>query len=470
MDQEGPQHERQYREAMGSLQATLADFDRATEGERDELSSELERLREMDRKLEAGRVDIAVLGEISTGKSALINALAGERLAEVGVKGGTTQETGRVGWDGVTYSLPGMGESRVELIDTPGLNEVAGEERAAMSRAQAQRSDLLLFVTDSDFNDLEMEALRELADATKPVIIVLNKADLYGRAEREKLLAVLRERAEGLVAAEHVVAVAADPMEREYVIEAADGSTREEVRKPPPDVEDLKLRILSVLEREGKALVALNGSMFATGVGDRLRAVKVRMRDEQARRLIRGFAVIKGAAVALNPVPVADVVGGFGSDAAMVAALGRVYGEQVTLRGGGRLAIELAESLGWVALAEWATHAAAALVKTTTLGAGIVITALPQGLAAAYGSYLVGQGAKYYFEHDRGWGGRSPRQVVREIIRNTDNQSVLRQLRDDILEKLHADPRARKEENPRRLDSIWRRIRARFADEPGGRE
>ena len=38
-------------------------------------------------------------------------------------------------------------------------------------------------------------------------------------------------------------------------------------------------------------------------------------------------------------------------------------------------------------------------------GSGTVLTALPQGAAAGYGSYIVGQAAKYYFEHGASWGG-----------------------------------------------------------------
>ena len=51
--------------------------------------------------------------------------------------------------------------------------------------------------------------------------------------------------------------------EVEYVLEAADGSTRSEWRKPAPDVGDLKIRILEVLDGEGLALIALGSGMAA---------------------------------------------------------------------------------------------------------------------------------------------------------------------------------------------------------------
>jgi len=430
---EGDDH---YRKAIDALHETLDRFDGITEQEHAELTRELEQLERLSDKLEKGRVDITVFGEISTGKSALINALAGKQVAEVGVEGGVTREAGRVAWDTDVYKLEGLAESRVELIDTPGINEVAGDERAKLAADEARRADLVIFVTDSDLNEIERDTLKTLVQTDKPTIVALNKADLYGREQREKLMAVLRERVDGLVDPVNIVATTADPLPRQYVIESADGSTREETRKPPADITELKVRILELLGERGKAMIALNSMMYAADLSDRLRAVKVKMRDDQAQRLVLQFAVIKGVAVAANPVPITDILGGFGADAAMVVALGHVYGEKVTLESGGDLAIEIIKSAGWVAAAHGITHLASAFIKTLTVGAGVVLTALPQGLAAAYGSYIVGQAARYYFEHDCGWAGQSPRKVIREIMRETDTRSILQHLREELMKRL----------------------------------
>ena len=424
------------KDALASLYKTLGDLDRATARERLSFSREIDKLRDLIEKLERGRIDIVLLGEISTGKSALINALAGENVAKVGVQGGVTRSAKRVPWVTHAYSVPGPGESAVELIDTPGLNELEGGQRAELACSQAAAADLVLFVTDSDLNELEFRVLRELIDVHKPVILVLNKADLYTAGQLKDLKKSLSERVRGIIPEENIVVASADPRPRKYVLEMPDGSRREELRKPPAQVDELRFRMLEILQREGKALVALNCALFAEETGRRLRSVKVRMREEEAGKLIFHFCVIKGAAVALNPVPVADIAGGFASDAAMVAALGRIYGEEISISSAGGLAVEIAKSAGWVALAEWATHAASHFVKAVTVGAGTVLTALPQGMAAAYGSYLVGQAARYYFEHDSGWGGQSPKKVIRQIARQIDTQSVMAQIQKELLRKL----------------------------------
>ena len=104
----------------------------------------------MLKKLRDGRVDIVVFGEISTGKSAMINALVGEEAASVSAEGGWTRESWLVAWDKCGYHIPGLADSKVGLIDTPGINEVEGDARAQLARDAAAHGDLILFVTDSE--------------------------------------------------------------------------------------------------------------------------------------------------------------------------------------------------------------------------------------------------------------------------------------------------------------------------------
>jgi hypothetical protein len=64
------------------------------------------------------------------------------------------------------------------------------------------------------------------------------------------------------------------------------------------------------------------------------------------------------------------------------------------------------------------------------------LTYLPQGAAAGYGSYIVGQAARYYFEHGASWGQHGPKQVVTRILENTDRRSVLQRLKEEIKKKI----------------------------------
>src|SRR5205085_6546686 len=104
------------------------------------------------------------------------------------------------------------------------------------------------------------------------------------REQRERLLSVIRrERLEGVVPAEHVITAAADPRQREYVIQAADGRERSEWRTPPPDVAELKALVLELLDREGLALLALNAALYAADKSDRVAALRVQLRNTRAQ-------------------------------------------------------------------------------------------------------------------------------------------------------------------------------------------
>jgi small GTP-binding protein len=431
--------ERDYQDALQTVERTLASVQSADPHEREELVREWNSLADMARKLEAGRVDIAVFGEVSSGKSALINALVGEYVADVNVRGGWTKEVWRVGW-GVPHTIHGLGSSELVLIDTPGINEVDDQGRATLALEAGRAADLILFVTDADLNAREFEALAGLAAANKPMILVFNKKDLYTPDQRARIMEVLRqERLPHVIGKDDIVMTAADPLEREVIFENADGSTRTEWRKPKPDVEQLKIRILEVLDREGKALIALNASLYAADTSDRLASVKVRLRDKHANRAIWTFVVAKAIAVASNPVPILDVGGGLIVDTTMVVTLGDIYGLPMSRRNAGTLIREILISAGWVTLGEWITHLVANAMKATTFGAATVLTALPQGLAAGYGSYIVGQAAKYYLEHGASWGDAGPKSVVRRILENAEKDSVMEKLRDEVTRKIHAD-------------------------------
>jgi GTP-binding protein Era len=430
-----------YHQALAAVEQTLDRVRRCSDEEKSRLRAELAGLRQMHDKLTSGRVEIVIFGEISTGKSALINALVGREVASVDVRGGWTREVWHVAWDGTGYTLPGLGESQVVLVDTPGINEVGGGPRGEMAREAATRSDLVLFVTDSDLNETEHTALVELAAFHKPLIVVLNKLDLYTREQRERLLSVIRhERLLDIVPPEHVVTAAADPREREYVIQAADGSERSEWRRPPPEVTELKALILELLDREGLSLIALNAALYAADKSDRVAALRVQLRNTRAQQVIWSYATLKVIGVGLNPVPIADVVGGTAIDAAMIGTLAAVYGLSLSRTHASRLAASIAQAAGLMTVSVLATTAAMSLLKGLTLGKSTLLTAVPQGLAGGFGSYIVGQAAQYYFEHGASWGGESPKSVAQKILAKTDKASVMQRLKGEIGKRLASNP------------------------------
>ena len=431
-----------YQQAVASLENTVSKLRRCSDAERSRMQNDLSQLQGMMAKLTSGRVEIVVFGEISTGKSALINALTGEVITEVDVQGGWTKEVWHVPWEGSGYRVHGLADSEVVLVDTPGINEVGGAQHSELARDAAQRADLILFVTDSDLNATEHSALTALAATMKPIILVLNKADLYTPTQRERLMDVLADRTDGLLAADHIVQTSADPREREYILERADGSEQSEWRKPQVDVSSLKELILEVLEREGLALLTLNAAMYASDKSDRIAALRVKYRNEQANKTIWSYAALKAVVVGANWVPGLDTLGGITVDGTMVVTLAHIYGLEMSWVNARKLVTAILKSAGLVLAGEAAWHVAFSTFKLATLGWGTALTAVPQGAIAGYSSYIVGQAAKYYFEHGSSWGGESPKAVVKRILETTDKESVLDRLKQEIQRTLRLNTHA----------------------------
>src|SRR5262245_13508498 len=116
------------------------------------------------------KLEIVAFGTISSGKSSLLNALAGRDVFQTDPRGGTTQER---------LEIPWPGDDRVVLVDTPGLGEVEGAERVAVAAQAARDADLVLLVVDGPLRQSEHELLAQLGQMEKPLLVCLNKSDWY---------------------------------------------------------------------------------------------------------------------------------------------------------------------------------------------------------------------------------------------------------------------------------------------------
>lgn len=436
-----------YRDALTAVQSTLGKMKACPEEEREKLSADIARLTEMQDKLTQGRVEIVVFGEISTGKSALINALIGEQVTSVDVQGGWTKEVWGTTWDGCGFRIQGLEDSEVVLVDTPGINEVGGQDRKVLAEDTARRADLILFVTDSDLNDSEYAALLQLAAVQKPILLVLNKADLYTDPDRKRLLHVLREdRLKDVIAPDNFVVTTANPRDVEYVYEQPDGSSKTEWQTRNPDVSQLKARIIEILEHDGKGLLALNAAMFAADKSDRVKSLRIQLRRRHAQQVIWSFASFKAIVVGVNPAALLDILTGFTVDVMMIVALSQIYGIRFTMSNARSLALSIVKSVGWVAGMTLAMDLLATGLKAISFGLATPVTAIPQGAAAGWTSYLVGKAAEYYFEHGGSWGDETPKNVIRQILAETDKDSVIARLKDEIRAKLSQNRHAEKSE------------------------
>lgn len=436
--------------ARDSLEATLASL-KLTPEEEAAMAPQLDRLRELSQKLDETTIEIVAFGMVSRGKSSVLNALLGRDLFEVGATHGVTDRRSIQEWSDPATGEKQAGGPRLVLVDTPGIDEVGGDVREAEAREAARRADLILFIIAGDMQRVELDALAELRKHQKPIILVFNQIDLYPEADRDAIHAKLEdERVKGLIRPEDIVLCAARPDPVPVKVRLADGSTKIEMERPEPIIEPLKIRILDVMEREGKALVALNTLLMAGDIHEQIVKRKLELRDEAARRLIWNYALIKGAAVALNPVPVADLAGGLAVDVSMVYALGQLYGFSMTRSAAAGLVKDMSIAFGVMGLVQLGARLARSGIKgamagLTVMSGGLAapLTALvygtiglTQAAAGASASYIIGKGAVTYLSQGGQWGPKGVKTVIQEIMAEAKDDSIVDRLREDLKTQL----------------------------------
>lgn len=414
--------------ARESLSELINDS-RLPAGVRDTLSQDYAAVQALLDKLTHGHLHIAVFGRVSTGKSSLLNALVGAEKFAVSPLHGETRKASMEPWKEVEAG-------GVFLIDTPGLDEAGGEQRESLAREVAHRSDLVIFVVDSDITESENRALNMVVTHGRPVIVALNKSDLYTAAERQELLAAIRRKTAGMVQAEDVIAVAAQPRPQTVIEKDQHGHEVTSDRARTPDIEVLRVRLWEIFESEGKTLAALNASLFAADLSDQVGRRMLAARREIGDKLVRTYCVAKGVAVAVNPLPVADLFAAAFIDVGMVVHLSRVYDLPLSRREAGSLiSVIIAEAAALMGTV-WAMHFVSSALKVATAGLSTIVTAGAQGAIAYYSTYVVGRVAGEYLAQGKSWGERGPKQVVQEILDSLDRETVLKEARREIRARL----------------------------------
>jgi small GTP-binding protein len=390
-------------------------------------------------KLDSNVVRIAAFGLVSRGKSAVLNSLLGEKILQTGPLNGVTQWPRSLRWKP-------SGKVIVELIDTPGLDEIEGETRAQMARDVAQQADLILFVVSGDITRTEYQALLELRQSQKPLILVFNKIDLYPDTDRKSIYRNLQQLGAGNPQAtpllpDEIVMVAAEPAPMEVRVEYPDGSVSYEWESPPPQVEELRQTILNILNREGRSLLALNALIQAREAEAKIAEKTIDFREQEAENIIWKFATYKAVAIGLNPIAFLDVIGGVITDLALIRSLARLYSLPMTsyeatkllrtilLSSGGLLLGEIGSSL---MLGMGKSAAAVASGENPLNITNFGLSAIAQAGIAGYGAYTVGKAAQVYLENGCSWGQLGANTVIQEILTQVDKNTILYRLREEL--------------------------------------
>jgi len=399
-----------------AAERNLEAIDRTLDRVRDAVEREAlqqERLR-MQTELERGDLRIVVFGGGSVGKTSLIRALLQELVGTVGAPMGSTTSSSS---DRYRLRLRGL-ERAVILEDTPGILE-SGEQglrHEELARRQAARADLLLLVVDGDLRASELAVFDTLASLGKRLLLVLNKCDLRGEREEERLLELLRQRCGKRISTEDVIPASAAPQS----VPMPGGRPLQ----PEPEVEPLLRRIAAVLHADGEELIADNLLLQCRQLGEASRQLLDQQRRRDAEGLVDRYMWIGAGVLAVTPLPGLDLLGTAAVQAQMVMEIGRLYGVNLSRSNAQDLALTVGRSLAGLGLVKGGV---ALLGSALSLNLpALLMSRAVQAVSAAWLTRLAGRSFIVYFQQGQDWGdGGLPEVLQREYDLNR-REGVLR--------------------------------------------
>ena len=283
------------------------------------LISQLQTLRQ---KLSQNALQIAVFGYVSRGKSALLNGLLEEPILPIGALNGVTQWPRSIRW------VPFPDEAipwQVELVDTPGLGEVDGSDRAEMAMNIAGASDLLLFVIAGRPNSDELKTLKQIIQTKVPLLLIANKADLFPDLTPADIWKDLGEELKAFIQPSDIVLTAANPAAKKVRNEWPDGHVTEEWDVPPANVTGVSDRIKHYLTSQAFSAVMRNILEQTDNIQRELATISTDTNRTHAIAQWQRYGTIKSIAIALLPFWWLDGSINLLMDLLLVRALVKLY-------------------------------------------------------------------------------------------------------------------------------------------------
>lgn len=289
-----------------------------------------------------------------------------------------------------------------QLLQTNGLPSdtlTVDQPSAATQTSETtdvSQADLVLFLTTGDLTDSEFQTIQNLVAQHYRILLVFNKQDQYLPDDRPVILQRLRERVEGVLPVEDVVAITAQPAPVKVRQVQADGSTQERFEQPQPEMAALQERLNPILTTQSQQLVLSTVFRQSQALLKAVQTELNQVRRDRALPVIEQYQWIAAAATFANPVSSLDLLATAAINAQLVMDLGAIYQQSFSLDQAKTVTGTLASQMVKLGLVEVASQAIAPLLKTHALT--YVAGGLLQGISAAYLTRIAGLSIVEYFE------------------------------------------------------------------------
>ncbi len=262
---------------------------------------------------------------------------------------------------------------------------------------QLLHNDVVLLVVTGDLTDSEYQILQKLHQS-HPVIVVVNKQDHYPPEEQPEILAQVRHHVAGIVGNANILPISAAPQPIKVRQYQPDGTLREWMETPPPQIEPLKTRLAQLMVT---ATVPILGTIQrqAEALEREVQGVWNQIRRNQALPAIEQYQWIAAAAAFANPIPSLDLLTTGAITGQLMLDLAAIYQptQTLTLQHTQKAAGTLGELIVKLGLVELSTQTITGILKTNaiTYTAGGIV----QGISAAYLTHIAGLSLIEYFQN-----------------------------------------------------------------------
>jgi uncharacterized protein (DUF697 family) len=261
-----------------------------------------------------------------------------------------------------------------------------------------------------------VELAERLIAMEKRLIVCLNKEDWYDRRQEQDLAGQIAEQLPRLQKAD-VVPVRAAVTARPKIKVLTDGREETTYVEEPPDVRPLAKRMLEVIRRDGRDLIAANLLLQSRGLVDEAKQQVRKHLDERADQIIGRYMWAAGGAAGVNPFPLLDIAGSSAITLKMVLDLARVYRQPIDADMAVKMLAQLSKNLlamvGATAAAPVAASIIASMLKTVP-GVGTLAGGLVQGLVQALVTRWIGNVFVRYLQNEM----QPPPGGLAEVARN----------------------------------------------------
>lgn len=193
---------------------------------------------ELHQRRRSGQFYISLFGSASTGKSSLIQALIPDAKVAVDVVKGTTIEAHRHQY------------GQLVITDLPGFDAVDQAELTQLALEESQRAHVVVFLLNTDLARSEMRLFDELNALHKPMVLALNKVDVYSAEQVQQITDAIERKTQQ----QYPVVMINTGGIKQVVVQHADGSESQHHEPIKPQLKPLLSAIEQVISNNPEAL------------------------------------------------------------------------------------------------------------------------------------------------------------------------------------------------------------------------